>query len=70
MMVIPANRAPRDLQALLDGKVDSSVRDDDISALAERRNDRRDGRKCLRVGDGRLGTKEIRNVLFKLNMDV
>ena len=43
IMVIPSNGAPGDLQALLDGKVDTSVRYDDVTTFAERRNDRADG---------------------------
>lgn len=69
-MVEPSNGAPRDLQALLDGKVDTSVRYDDVTTFAKRRNNRSDGRESLRVDDAGLSTQEVSDVLFELNMYV
>ena len=70
IVVIPPDRASRNLEALLDSEVHTAVRNDHIPTLAERRNDGADGRERLRVQDGRLSPKEICNILFELEMHV
>ena len=43
VVIVPPDGAARNLEAFLDGKVDTSVRYDDVTTFAERRNDRADG---------------------------
>ena len=54
IVIVPPNRAARDLETLLNGEVDTSIRDDHISTFAEGRDDGTDRRKRLRVEDGGL----------------
>lgn len=61
MIVISHGRA-RDGDALLNGKVDPLVRYDDVASLGEGRDDGGDGRKALRVDNGRLRAEETGNV--------
>ena len=49
VVIKPADCAARDLQALLNGKVDTSVSDNDIATLAERRNDGGNRRESLGI---------------------
>lgn len=69
-MLIEADRTPTNLQALANGKVDRAVRDDDVAALAERRDDAGDGGEGLRVHDAALGAETGRDVGFGLHVDV
>lgn len=69
-MVVPAHGRAGDLDALLDGEINGAVRNNDIAALAERGDDRRDSRKALGVQNGRLCTQEIGDVIFELHVDV
>jgi hypothetical protein len=55
IMIVPTNRASRNLKTFLNSKVDTTVCNDDVPSLAEGGNDRRDGRKRLRISDSSLG---------------
>jgi hypothetical protein len=50
-MVLPPHSGTGDLDALLDGKVDIAVSDDDVAAFAEGGDDGGDGGEALGVGD-------------------
>jgi hypothetical protein len=51
-MVIPPYSGTGDLDALLDGKVDVSVSDDDVASFAKGGDDGGDGGEALGVEDG------------------
>ena len=51
IVIIPPDRAPRDLETLLNSEVHAAVCHDDIATLAESRNNRGDSRERLRVND-------------------
>ena len=70
VVVEPADGATRDLEALLNRKVDAPVSDDDISTLAEGGNNGGDCRERLRVEDGVFGSKEICDVLLQVGVHI
>ena len=69
-MVVPLDAASRDLEAATDRVVDAPVRDDDVSSLAERRDDARDGRERVRVDDAPLSAQIRGDVGFGLHVHV
>jgi len=69
-VVVPAHGRARDLDALLQRKVDAAVGDDDVAALAERRHDRRDAAEGVRVDDGGGDVEEGGDVTLELEVDV
>ena len=70
IVVIPPDGRTRDLDTLLNGKVHRAIRDNDISPLAEGRNNRGDGREPLRVKDRCLRSQKFRNIAFQINVYV
>ena len=70
VMVEPANSATRDLEALLNRKVDVPVSNDDIPTLGEGRYYGRNRRERLGVENGIFCSKEIRDVLLEVGMNV
>jgi len=70
VMVEPADSATRDLEALLNRKVDVPVGNDDIPTLGEGWYDGRNRRECLRVENSIFRSKEIRDVLLEVGMNV
>ena len=70
IMVEPADSATRDLEALLNRKVDVPVGNDDIPSFGEGRNDGRNCRERLGVEDGIFRSEEIRNVLLEVGVNV
>ena len=69
-MVEPANGATRDLETLLNCKVDTPVCDNDISSLGEGRNHGRDGGERLGVENGIFRSKELCDVSLEVGMNV
>ena len=69
-MVEPADSAARNLEALLNRKVDISVRNDDISAFAKGWDDGRNRRERLGVENCVFRSKEIRNILLEFGVNV
>jgi hypothetical protein len=65
-----AARSAPHLDALLDRKVDALVGDDDVAALAECGNHRRDRREALCVDDGVVDADKARNVGLELHVHV
>ena len=70
VMVEPTDSATRDLEALLNRKIDVSVCNDDIPTLGEGRYDGRNRSERLRVENSIFGSKEIRDVLLEVSMNV
>ena len=70
IMLVPSHRAPTNLNALPDGKVDRLVRNNDIAPLAEARNDAGDGREGLRVDDAGRHAEVGRDVRLRLLVHV
>lgn len=70
VMVEPANSATRDLEALLNRKVDVPIGNDDIPTLGEGRYDGRNRRERLGVENSIFCSKEIRDVLLEVGMNV
>ena len=69
-VVVPPDGRSRDLDALLDGKVDAAIGDDDVAALAERGDHGRDATERLGVDDGGGDVEERRNVALEFQMDI
>lgn len=69
-MLIPANRAPRNLHSFPDRVVDRLVRHDDIASLGEGRNHTGYSGECLRIDDARRSAQECRDVSLNLHMHV
>ena len=70
VVLIPPHRAPADLDALANSKIDRAVRHNDIPSLAECRYDAGNGAECLSVNDACRRPYMRRNVGFGLNVDV
>lgn len=70
IVVIPPDRGTRNLNTLLDSKVDRTIRDNDVSSLAESGNNRADGRESLRVKDRCLRPQKFRNIAFQVKVYV
>ena len=69
-MIEPANGKARNLQALLDGKVDATVSDNDVATLCECTDYTRYCRESLRVENRGLCTAEICFVTLKVHVDI
>ncbi|KAH9012765.1 hypothetical protein EDB85DRAFT_1900128 [Lactarius pseudohatsudake] len=70
IMIEPANRRTRDLQALLDSKIDTPVGNNDVTTLCERRDHARYCRETLRnPGGPQLPTPYLREGLYRANFD-
>jgi len=69
-VVEPADDAARDLEALLNRKVDVPICNDDISSFGEGRDDGRNCRECLGVENSIFRSKEIRDVFLEVGMNV
>lgn len=67
-MFVPPNRAPRYLNALANGIIDSSVRDDDVASFRKCRYDARDGGKSLGIDYARGRAQMCRYVCFGLDV--
>lgn len=61
---------PGNLNSFSDRIVDTLVCHNDISSLAERRNNRRNGRERLRVNDASLRAQERSNVRLNLHVHI
>lgn len=70
VVVEPTDSATRDLKALLNRKVDVPVRNDDISTLAEGRDDGRNRRERLGVENRGFGSEEIRDILLEFSVNI
>lgn len=70
IVVIPPNRRTRYLDTLLDGKVYRAIRDNDITSLAESRNNRGYSRESLGVKDGCLRSQKFRDITFQVKVHV
>lgn len=70
VMVEPADSATRDLEALLNRKVDVPVGNDDISTLGESRDDGRNRGERLRVENSIFRSEKIRNALLEVSVNV
>ena len=69
-VVVPPDGRSRNLDALLDGKVDAAIGDDDVAALAERGDHGRDATERLGVDDGGGDVEERRNVALQFQVDI
>ena len=69
-MIEPANSTARNLQALLDSKVDTSVSNNDVATLCECWDYTRYCRESLRVENRGLCTEEICYVALKVHVDI
>jgi hypothetical protein len=54
----------------LDREVHAAVGDDNVTALAEGRDDGRDGREALGIEDGCLCAEEVCDVTFESEVDI
>ena len=70
IVVKPANGTTRDLETLLDGKINTAVRDNNIATLAEGGYNRGDSREGLCIDDSRFCSQEVRDVLLELDVDI
>lgn len=70
VVVVPPNGAARDLESLLDGKIDTTVRNDNVTALAESRDHRANGSERLGIDNRRLRAQEVSNVLLQLDVHI
>jgi hypothetical protein len=70
VVVVPPYGRAADIDTLLNGKVDTTVGDNDISTLAEGRNDGGNGREVLGVEDSILCAEEVGNVTLECEVDV
>ena len=64
------NGASADLEALSNGVVDSSVCDNYVTPLTERRDYAGDGRECLGVDDATFGPQVRGDICFRLHVHV
>jgi hypothetical protein len=69
MLIIP-DCAPANLQSLPDSIIDRAIRNNDISSLAERRDNTRDGGESLRINNTILRAKARSNVRLGLHMNI
>ena len=69
-MLVPTNRAARDLHPLPNRIINRLVRDNDVPSLGECRNDTRNRRERLRVDDARRGAQKRRDVRLDLHVHV
>ena len=69
-MFVPSHVTPANLDSLPDSIVDTFVCYNDISSLAERWDDTRDGTERLRIDDTRLRAQERRNICFNFHMHI
>ena len=69
-MVEPPDGRTRDLQTLLQGEVNASVRYDNVATFAECTNDRCRRREVLRIKNAVFCTKEVGDVPLELDMHI
>lgn len=69
-MFVPPNDTARDLDTLPNGKTDTLIRNDYVTAFRERRDDTRDSRECLGIHDASRGTQEGRYIGLGLQVDI
>ena len=69
-MVEPADGTARDLEALLNRKVDASIGNDDISSFGEGRDDGGNCRERLGVENGIFRSKEVRDIFLEVGVNV
>jgi hypothetical protein len=67
---IPLDGRTRDLEAFVNGEIDTAISDNDVAALGKRRDGGRDGGERLRVDDGGLGAEERGDLFFECGVDV
>lgn len=67
---IPFDLASRKLKTLVNGKVNTTVGNDNVASLGKGRDDGRDESERLGVDDGGFGTKEFGNARFELLVHV
>jgi len=70
IMVEPADSATRDLEALLNRKIDVPIGNNDIPTLGEGRYDGRNRRERLRVENSIFRSEEIRDASLEVGMNV
>ena len=70
MVIELAHGTTRDLQALLDSKVDATISNYDVATLCACRDDARYYRGSLRVENRELCAEEVRYVARKVRVDI
>ncbi len=69
-MIKPANGRTGNLQALLDGKIDTPVGNNDVATLCKHRHHARYCREALGVENRGFCTEEVCHVALKVHVDI